>query len=317
MKMSVVKKVVLFVAFQFLFGTALAPFLLFWGPFNGVKAFAVGSVVTSRHPQYIKLFLTDDEVKQILSKAENEAASSGTVQEAQTTKVVNTGGITIEEIKGRSFRGKVMLVKDPLRVEVAITSSIGETGERVSDLARKANAVGAVNAGGFNDPNGKGNGAFPMGIVIHEGKVISDDSNGGRQELIGIDSQGKLIVQLLSAEEAKAKGMKEAINFFPQLVSEGKGLVKGDGGWGIGPRTAIGQLPDGTIMFVVIDGRQIHSLGATLRDLQQIFLNHGAVTAANLDGGSSTTMFYNGSVINKPADVFGERYVPTAFVVKP
>jgi exopolysaccharide biosynthesis protein len=68
---------------------------------------------------------------------------------------------------------------------------------------------------------------------------------------------------------------------------------------------------------VVIDGRQLQSLGATLRDLQRVFLDYGAVTAANLDGGSSTTMVYNGQVINKPADIFGERYVPTSFVVKP
>ncbi|HEX3015402.1 MAG TPA: phosphodiester glycosidase family protein, partial [Desulfobacteria bacterium] len=65
-----------------------------------------------------------------------------------------------------------------------------------------------------------------------------------------------------------------------------------------------------------IDGRQLHSLGATLLDLQNVFLKYGAETAVNLDGGSSATMFYNGQVINKPADIFGERYVPTAFIVK-
>jgi len=314
-----INKTVLFLVFQLVFGIALAPFLVFWGPFSGIKAFAVGSVVTSRHPQFIKLFLTDAQVKEILQTSEDGSSTGDSTAETKTTNIVNTDGITIEDIRGRSFRGKVMLIKDPSRVKIASTSTIGDSGERVSDMAKAANAVGAVNAGGFNDPNGKGNGGYPMGVVMHDGQALFDDSNGTKQEMVGIDSKGKLIFDTLTVEQAKANGIKEAINFFPQIVKDGKGVVTSADNvkWGVAPRTAIGQLSDGTIMFIVIDGRQIQSLGATLRDLQQIFLEHGAVTAVNLDGGSSTTMFYNGKVINKPSDILGERYVPTAFVVKP
>ena len=86
---------------------------------------------------------------------------------------------------------------------------------------------------------------------------------------------------------------------------------------GVGPRTAIGQRKDGTVLLLVIDGRQPgYSVGATLRDLQNIMYEEGAVIAANLDGGSSSTLYYNGKVINKPADLLGERMIPTAFVVK-
>ena len=70
-------------------------------------------------------------------------------------------------------------------------------------------------------------------------------------------------------------------------------------------------------MFLVIDGRQIHSLGATLRDVQDVLLKYGAYTAANLDGGSSTTMYYNGKVINRPSDALGERAVPSVFMFTP
>ena len=94
-------------------------------------------------------------------------------------------------------------------------------------------------------------------------------------------------------------------------------ITRGDGGWGVGPRTAIGQRKDGTVLFLVIDGRQPgYSVGATLRDIQNIMYEEGAVIAANLDGGSSSTLYYNGKVINKPADLLGERMIPTAFVVK-
>mgnify|MGYP001036218811 CR=1 FL=1 len=310
-----VKKIILFILFQLVFTALAAPFLVFWGPFKAVKAYAVGSVYTSRHPQYVKLFLSQEEIDRILQPGDetNGPAGSG----VQRKKVVSTNGITIEDISGKNFKGKVMLIKDPSRVEIACTSSIGDSGERVSDMAKRVGAVAAINAGGFNDPNGKGNGGFPMGMTIHLGRVVYDDSNGARQDIIGLDNRGRLVIDKLSLSEVKERGIKEAINFFPRLVKDGKGLVKGDGGWGIAPRTGIGQRPDGTIIFVVIDGRQLQSLGATLKDFQQVFLDYGAYTAANLDGGSSTTMFYNGQVINKPADIFGERYVPTAFVVKP
>ena len=71
------------------------------------------------------------------------------------------------------------------------------------------------------------------------------------------------------------------------------------------------------MLFLVIDGRQPgYSVGATLRDLQNILYEEGADIAANLDGGSSSTLYLNGKVVNKPADLLGERMSPTAFMVK-
>lgn len=109
----------------------------------------------------------------------------------------------------------------------------------------------------------------------------------------------------------------EGVTFGPPLIINGKKLItSGDGGWGVAPRTAIGQRKDGTVLLLVIDGRQAGSIGATLLDVQNILYEQGAYVAANLDGGSSTTMFYNGKVVNKPADMLGERLIPTAFIVK-
>ena len=112
--------------------------------------------------------------------------------------------------------------------------------------------------------------------------------------------------------------MAEGVSFGPPLIMNGKKLItEGDGGWGVAPRTAIGQRKDGAILFLVIDGRQPgYSLGATLLDVQNILYEQGAYIAANLDGGSSTTLYFNGKVVNKPADMLGERMIPTAFVVK-
>jgi exopolysaccharide biosynthesis protein len=79
----------------------------------------------------------------------------------------------------------------------------------------------------------------------------------------------------------------------------------------------MGQKEDGSIIFLTIDGRQPgYSIGADLYDAQQVMLEHGAVIAANLDGGSSTVLVTEGGEIaNKPSSAHGERYLPTAWLV--
>jgi exopolysaccharide biosynthesis protein len=69
--------------------------------------------------------------------------------------------------------------------------------------------------------------------------------------------------------------------------------------------------------MLVIDGRQLASLGATFTDLAEIMIEYGAVNACNLDGGSSSLMYYNGEYINNCASVIGIRPVSTTFLVLP
>ena len=107
-----------------------------------------------------------------------------------------------------------------------------------------------------------------------------------------------------------------AISFGPALIINGQPRIYGAYGWGVQPRTCIAQRQDGAVLFLVIDGRQADSYGATLKQAQDILLNYGAYNAFNLDGGASSTMVFDGNVVNKPSDIAGERYVPTAFIVK-
>jgi exopolysaccharide biosynthesis protein len=76
------------------------------------------------------------------------------------------------------------------------------------------------------------------------------------------------------------------------------------------------QKKDGSIMFVVIDGRQPgYSIGASLYDVQQILLENDAIIAANLDGGASTVLVKDNEIVNRPSSKWGERYLPTAWLV--
>ncbi len=235
-----------------------------------------------------------------------------------TAKAIDSSsGITIEDITGPTYRGKVMLIQDPKRVKLAVTKNIGITGERVSDFVKDTGAIAGINAGGFYDPEGKGNGAIPDGITMQDGKLVSNNIGDKAVNIAGFDKQGKLVLGRMTAKQLQDNNMREAVTFSPNLMVNGKVVIAGDGGWGIAPRTGIGQRADGTVIFVVIDGRQPSwSLGATLGDLAKVFEDYHAVNAVNLDGGSSSEMFFQGKVQNRLWDVFGERYLATAFVVK-
>jgi len=302
--------------FNLFFAAILAPFIVLWGPFQSLKGVIVGSVYTSRHPQFVQVFLSQSEIDRIMNLNSSQGISGG--QALGRIKVLSNAqsGITIEDIQGPSFKGKVMLIKDPKRVKLAVTKEIGVTGERVSDLVKDKGALAGINAGGFYDPNGKGNGAFPDGLTIQNGKVVHNNVGNRVINIVGFDDQGKLKIGNMTAAQAEQKNIRDAVTFGPNLIVDGKSAISGDGGWGIAPRTGIGQMADGTVIFVVIDGRQpTWSIGATLRDLMNVFDDYHAVNAVNLDGGSSSELVYDGKVINKLWDIFGERYIPTAFVV--
>lgn len=312
------KMVLAFIGYNLIFASLLAPFVVFYGPFESIKAMAVGSIATSRHPQVVQAFLSQAEIDRIMNQNADHGLS--VAQVINRTKVISdsSSGITIEDIKGASFKGKVMLIKDPKRVKLAVTKEIGVTGERVSDLVKNFGAIAGINAGGFYDPNGKGNGAFPDGLTMHDGQMVHNNVGDKAVNIVGFNDQGKLVLGNMTAKQLVEKNMREVVTFEPNLIVEGKPVVKGDGGWGIAPRTGIGQMADGTVIFVVIDGRQpTWSIGANLRDLMQVFEDYHAVNAVNLDGGSSSELVYNGKVMNKLWNIFGERYIPTAFVVTP
>nr|WP_246187943.1 phosphodiester glycosidase family protein [Paenibacillus tengchongensis] len=225
--------------------------------------------------------------------------------------------VEIEKITGSGYAGYMMTVHDPTKVRLGITGTAG-SGEKVSHMVERTGAIAGVNGGGFADPNWKGNGFKPIGLVISRGKLFYNGLGGKTStQIVGLDKQGKMIAGNYSLEELRDLGVQEAVTFQPRIIVNGRGLFKSDkDGWGLAPRTAMGQRADGALLFVVIDGRQPgYSVGATLYDVQQVMLEHGAVIAANLDGGSSTVLVKDNAIVNKPSSQYGERYLPTAFLV--
>lgn len=250
---------------------------------------------------------------------DDAAASENILAEADTegenTEDGSVDGITIEELRSETYRGRMMIVEDPSRVYIRMLSGFSETGagKKVIDMANEDGAVAAMNAGGFYDPEGHGKGGMPLGAVIKEGSLICNYPSD-YNTLIGFDREHRLIVGNMSPQAAIDAGMWEGIAFGPALVINGERVPAGSGG--VNPRSAIGQRGDGAMLLLSIDGRQPTSLGATASELEDIMLEYGAVNAANLDGGSSSVLYYKGELISSPSSVVGIRPVPTAILVK-
>lgn len=235
---------------------------------------------------------------------------------------IRNSSITIKTYQGTMFTANVMLIRDPTRLTVAVTKFNGSVGQTVSELVAQAHGVAGVNGGAFKDnaQTWQGTGGIPLGITISNGKVINGSNSGSSYPTIGLTQNGALIVGPYNLEQLQSLHVNQALSFGPVLVQNGKDMIQGDGGWGYAPRTAIGQRADGTIILAVTDGRYIHgpnNMGASLQNMAQLMIHYGAVVAANLDGGSSTTMVNNGKLVNQPSDPLGEREVATAIVVKP
>lgn len=310
-----------FLAFEIIFMTLTTPLLVFYGPFENVKRTITGISWNSLSHQYIaRTFLSESAIARILG--DGYAISNINTEDIKMLNfgIKHTNKTELFDIKSSNFNGKMLVVQDPTRIKVGYSNQLPKAGETTSSIAKRNGAIAAINGGGFIDTKWAGTGGVPLGFIINDGKYISGElkNKGTKQDTIAFTEDGMLIVGKHSQNELKKYKAKEAISFGPPLVVNGKPTIsKGDGGWGISPRTAIGQREDGSVLLLVIDGRSIKSFGATLKEVQDIMLKYGAVNAANLDGGSSATMYYDGKVINTPSDALGERSVPSVFMVMP
>ncbi|MGH4052079.1 MAG: phosphodiester glycosidase family protein [Clostridium sp.] len=319
--------VLLFIIFELTFTAITGPFMVYYGPFKNVKTTVVGAAMTTLTLQWLATsFLSDEKIEQIMSEQKVESiVQDKTDGENSGVTVENKDDNNIEryDVTGNKFKGYILIIKDPTRIKVGYSSMLGEEGQLTSDIAKDNNAIAAINGGGFTDEvagaKWTGTGANPAGIIMTGGNIIHNGlkNEDEKRQVVALTGSGRLLVGLHSLKEMKELGATEAVSFGPALIVNGKKTITtGDGGWGIAPRTAIAQRKDGAIILLVIDGRQVSSLGATLKEVQDLlFDEYGAYNATNLDGGSSSTLLYKDEIINRPCDSLGERSVPSIIYV--
>jgi exopolysaccharide biosynthesis protein len=296
---------------------------VYHGPFTKLRDFVVSTSMGTNDYHFISTwFLSNAEIDKILlrtnSVVKDATETAGNVVVAKkhpALAAVNDADpdIAIEDISGLNFKGKLLSINDPSRVTVGIAPALGHSGTTLSKIIKAYDMVGGINAGGFMDAIG----AVPQGIVIENGKIKFCQSGMRTYSIIGFDNENILIISnKMSLSQINRSNLRCAVSFGPALIINGQPLVT-KGGTTLQPRSAIGQKKDGTVLLLVIDGRQSSSKGVNLKVLQDVLLKHGAYNAANLDGGGSTTLAFNGKIINSPSDITGERAIPSAFLIIP
>ena len=233
--------------------------------------------------------------------------------------VASMEGIDVYEVKGGTYSGYMMVVQDPSRVSVGVCRENfnSKAGLRLHEIAERYGAVAAINGGAFADTNGAGNGGEPTGLVVADGQLLNRANlNSVHNIAVGFNEDDILVFGKFSNADAKENNMRDALAFGPVLVYNGEPAPVTGASSGLNPRTAIGQRADGAVLMLVIDGRQATSLGATYADLIQVMLEYGAVNAVNLDGGSSSMLYFDGEYLNNGVALTGSRKLPTAFIVR-
>ena len=257
-----------------------------------------------------------DETSRAAETAAAETASSETVRneaaaEAAVTEDSYSDGninVTLSEYRQNDTTIYVadVTVSSPEYLKTALAG--GSYGRNItqatSDMAEDAGAVLAVNGDYY--------GAQENGYVIRNGVLYRDKGESGQEDLV-IYSDGSMKVideGEVSAQELLEDGAQQTLSFGPALVEDGS--ISVSEGEEVGramasnPRTAIGMIDENHYIFVVSDGRSDESEGLSLYELAEFMQSMGAETAYNLDGGGSSTMYFNGEIVNNPTGGRGE-----------
>ena len=327
-------------------GLSLVMNLVFNGPSPAARDVLTMSLLEPSATKWIPGLFMDEEIVESIRNAgkdneiqEEQNLDDIVIMDASTMAASDEwaaypDGIRIESYSGKTFNAHIMLIQDPSRVYLGLSSydgfSTSKPGKRLNVAIEDEGASAAVNAGAFND-DGTANatvGSIPAGLTIHNGQVVSNQYRDLVPEkgFCGFNPDNKLVVaETMTAEQAMEQNIRDGCEFGPVLIVNGvpnQAVYSGNSGYN--PRTVVGQRADGVVIFVCADGRQAGSLGATYKDMIDILISYGAVNACNMDGGSSSIMLYRNyqtgqvEMVNSYSVLQSEpRRMPNFWMVKP
>lgn len=300
------------------------------------ELFATTILETGQLKFLANVFLSKDELQEIVDKN-----SLQDMDVEVDENLINTEGnkekelIEIHNVSGDGFEGTMMVVNDPSKISLATTYPWSEYGKELGVIVDEAGAIAGVNGGIYYSSGNKG--GRPYGVTVSNGEIQDITLGWSGLYLIGFDENNLLRIISLegmnkSAVEkmVKEEKIRDAISFqeessdannhFVKLIINGEKRELSGKGSGQNPRTAIGQRKDGSVLILVTDGRGKNGhLGATASDLIDIMAEYGAVNAANVDGGSSSSLYYNKKYLRTSVTFYytnSSWRLPTAFVVK-
>ena len=308
--------------------------LICYGPSKKARnIFVTTFLETGAFKFVVNLVLPQEKIQKIV-----DSNSLGEMKADIDTNLIDvstkTDEIEIKEVSGSNFYGTMMIVHDPSRLKVATTHPFSEYGKTLDEIVKASDAIAGINGGIYQSTMNKG--GYPMGVVVSGGEIVWNSPYGTGYYLIGFDENNILrILSLDGKSETEAANMvkeekirdavtfqeeaSDANNHFVKLIINGEKRESNGLGSGANPRTAIGQREDGTVLLLVTDGRGASGhLGATANDLIEIMEEYGAVNAANIDGGSSSAMYYQDKYLMTSVTLYYSNSswrLPEAFVV--
>jgi len=328
--------VVLFAIFDVI---ALGCLFLMYGPISYFRNLWVTSAMTTMTHQYLAyVFFTEDQVKEIMANntvVESEEETEieeifisnedpgvySSIYEEQVLKRDPGNDIfKVIDVEGTGYKGHMLVVYDPSRIDLIQAPNLPHGGKQLETLVKLNDAYAGINASGFY--YSEQTGYIPSDVVIMDNELVwgKEDKVADWGGIIGFNNDNVLVLTKSTGKEALEMGIRDAVSFGPFLIVNGEtAQFTGNGGYGVAPRTAIGQRKDGIVLLLVIDGRRPgHSLGVDMVELTNILLKYGAYNASNLDGGGSSSIVANGEVLSVAggSGYSGERYLPNAWIVK-
>ena len=307
------------------------------GPSKSAQELFVTTILETGQLKFLaNVFMSDEDIQEIVNKNSLKEMDSEV-----DGNLINVGGSTDKElieiykVSGNNYEGTMMVINDPSKISLATTYPWGEYGKELDKLVTESGAIAGINGGLYYSDANKG--GRPLGVTVSNGEIQDMSLGATGLHLIGFDNENILrIIDISNMNRSEienlieTEGIRDAVSFqeeasdsnnhFVKLIINGEKRELNGMGSGANPRTAIGQREDGSVLFLVTDGRGKNGhLGATAADLIEVMDEYGAVNAANVDGGSSSTMYYNGEYLMTSVTFYYSNSswrLPTAFVVK-
>ena len=289
--------------------------LIFKGPSPAAQEVLTMSLIEASATKWIPaLFIGEERVAEITSAGSGSSLTDDVTDTSQVIiqkdSAISTSsnewdnypdGIRIESYAGDTYNAHIMIVRDPSQVYMGTSTESFSTsipGKRLNAVMEEENVLAGVNAGAFNDDGTASStvGSCPLGLVMSGGKCVwTSGKQPGLEGFAGFTNDDVLVVSTTNLTKAQAEEMdiRDGCCFGPVLIMNGEVNMEAyNMNSGFNPRTAIGQRADGAVIFVCVDGRQAGSIGGTYADVIDIMVEYGAVNACNMDGGSSSIMYY-------------------------
>lgn len=237
-----------------------------------------------------------------------------TTQGEQVLAIDAENGVLLLRVTGTGYRGVLAVAKDPSRLTLQPSASLGTMGQNAGDIAEAHNGLLAMTASGFIDEGGHGKGGTVTGYALCDGTAYGTHFGSGYKRL---ELRKNDLLYLTDATAAVSDDATDAMEFTPALIVDGKTVVDSSCGWtAINPRASLGQSDRGEILMLVIEGRLTTSLGTDVMECAAILARHNCMQAMNMDGGTSAILWYNGRYVTRCSNTAlpAGRLLPNAWV---